>query len=352
MAQTNTSTYTTAFGGYDNEVIENAIKSALITKLDMSRFLTPDYELVENPGMKKSIHRYTIANGSDVETLERGEGNDILIEADLNTFDYEVKRTQGTIKYFDDDLFRDPTLIDAKVRFLTESQVNSFNKRAVAEMAKSENICAVSSSWNFSDFANALGQYTAKYESTEGLFWLANQKLDSKIRKTLGDDLKYVEDYIRVGSIGTVLGVPMFLSKAVPEGLVFLATREAVKAFIKRAVAVEQSRNIEFKENTIVAATYDVIALVDESKCVVCGQAQTAGVFTLTTPTATAVAIAGAGADGAVVTAYVNGKKVGTATVSSSAYSIGCDALASNDVVKVVSHIEGKVDDIITATVA
>ena len=352
MAQTNTSSYTTAFGGYDNFVLENAIKSALVTKLDINRFLTPDYDLVENPGMTKTIHRYTIADGSDVESLDRGEGNDILIEAKYDAFDYTVKRTQGTIKYFDDDLYRDPALIDAKVRFLSESQVNSFVKRAIAEMNKSENICPVSSAFNFSDFANALGKYTAKYESTEGLFWLANQGLDAKIRKTLGDDLKYVEDYIRTGAIGTILGVPCYLSKAVPTGLIFLATRDAVKAFIKSAVSVEQSRNIEFKENTIVASTYDCVALVDETKCVVIGEGQTAGSFTLTTPVAAATAIAGAGVDGAVVTAYVNGVKAGTATVASSAYSIGyADGLASNDVVKVVSHIDGKVDSIITATV-
>ena len=351
MAQTNHSSYTTNFAGYSNEVIENAIKSALITKLDINRFLTPDYDLVENPGMKKSIHRYTIAEGSDVESLARGEGNDVLIEAQMNAYDYTVARTQGTIKYFDDDLFTDPALIDSKVRFLTEQMVNSFTKRAIAEFNKSENICEISGSYNFQDLANALGKYTAEYETTEGLFWLANQKLDAKIRKTLGDDLKYVEDYIRTGAIGTVLGVPMYLSKAVPEGLIFLASRDAVKAFIKRSLNVEQSRNIEYKENTLVAATYDVVALVDETKCVVIGPAQAEGSFTLTTPVATDVAIAGTGVDGAVITAYVNGEKVGTATVASSAYSIGCTALVSNDIVKVVSHIDGKADRILTATV-
>ena len=97
-----------------------------------------------------------------------------------------------------------------------------------------------------------------------------------EIRKALGQSLMYVEDYIRTGAIGAVLGVPIYTSKALDdleedsEGqpIGFLATREAVTAFIKEDVRVEQDRDIDKKENFIVADRYAVIALTDETKCI------------------------------------------------------------------------------------
>ena len=255
------------------------------------------------------------------------------------------------IRFYDDDVMTDPTLIDAKVRFLSEAMVNDWTRKAIAEFAKSENIVAISN-YNLENFANVLGQYTAEYESTDGLFFLCNQKLDRKLRKMLGDDLKYVEDYIRRGAIGAVLGVPVFLSKAVPEGIIFLATREAVTAFIKREVSVEQDRDIDTKLNNIVAARYTVIALTDETKCVVAGTAQSTPV-TITTYTKNAKTIAGAATDGATVKAYVNGVYAGTADASSSSYSItAAENLAAGDVVKVIAELDGYVNSIASVTVA
>ena len=338
------------FLGYDNFVLENAIKSALDTKLDINRFLTPDYDLVENAGMTKKIHRYVITDDSDVDDLARGEGNSNFIEARFDEFAYTVGRTQGQIIYYDDDILTDPALIDAKVRFLSESMVNNWTRKAIAEFGKTENIYECSG-YNLENFANALSKYTAVYEDTAGLFFLANQKLDAKIRKMLGDDLKYVEDYIRTGAIGAVLGIPVYLSKAVPEGLIFLATREAVKAFVKRNVSIEQDRDINTKKNNIVASRYSVIALVDETKCVAIGAAQSTAV-TITSATKATTTIAGAATDGAYVEAFVNGVEVGHATASSGYSITSSKTLAAGDVVKVIAHLDGKVNSIASVTVA
>ena len=336
------------FHGYSNEVIADTIKSSLSTKLDINRFMTPDYSLSENLGMKKKIHKYTIADGSQVDDLSRGADNTHQVDAVFSVSEYEVGRTQGTIMYADDDVMTDSTLVDAKVRFLSESMVNDWTKKAIAEFNKSENICAITG-YNLENFANMLSAYTSVYESTEGLFFLANQSLDAKLRKMLGDSLQYTEGYIKTGAIGTVLGVPVYLSKAVPAGIIFLATREAVTAFIKKDVNVEQDRNIGTKVNRIVASRYSVIALTDETKCVVCGAAQ-ATAATITTAASTTVA--GAATTGATVKVYVNGEYAGTGTASGSAYSVTVAALSSNDVVKVIAELEGYVASIATATVA
>ena len=110
------------FKGYENSVLENKIKSILDTKLDMNRFMTPDYDLVEDAGMIKKVHKYT--GSGTVDDLARGEGNTHFVDAEFSEESYEVSRTQGQAKYFDDDIMTDPVLIDAKVKYLAEGMVN------------------------------------------------------------------------------------------------------------------------------------------------------------------------------------------------------------------------------------
>ena len=262
-----------AFKGYDNFVLENKIKSILDTKLDMNRFMTPDYDLVEEPGMTKKIHKY-IGTG-EVEDLERGAGNTKFVDAEFSEEEYVVSRTQGQAKYFDDDIMTDPVLIDAKVKYLAEGMVNDWTKKAIAEFQKSTNTATITD-WSFADFVDAISVYAEEHEDEDGLFFLVGMTAVPSIRKALNDNLKYVESYVRSGYIGNVAGVPIYMSKALdnmdedsegqPVG--FLATREAVTAFIKKDVRVEQDRDIDKKENFIVADRYAVIALTDETKCV------------------------------------------------------------------------------------
>lgn len=336
------------FKGYDNFVLAEQIKSSLDTKLDINRFLTADYSLAEAPGMVKKIHKYSVVNGV-VDDLDRGQGNSNVIEAAFEEVEYRVKRTQGQINYFDDDLMTDPTLIDSKVRFLSEAMVNDWTRKAIAEFGKTENVKEIAS-LSIDNLADAITLYTGRYETTEGLFILANQKQDAVIRKMLEPELRYVEDYVRTGAIGAIWGIPVYLSKAVPENMLFLATREAVTAFVKKAVNVEQDRNVDTKLNKVVASRYSVIALTDDTRCIAIGPAQSTKV-SLTTPAKDDVAIAGSATDGAKVTAYVNGKEVGSATASSG-FSIDCEALAANDVVKVVAVLAGTCTSTDTATVS
>ena len=337
------------FKGYDNFVLAETIKSSLDTKLDINRFLTADYSLAEAPGMVKKIHKYSVENGV-VDDLSRGQGNSNIIEAGFEEVEYRVARTQGQINYFDEDVMTDPTLIDAKVRFLSEAMVNDWTRKAIAEFGKTENVKEIAA-LSLDNLADAISLYTGVYEDTTGLFILANQKSDATIRKMLEPELRYVEAYAKVGAISTIWNIPIFLSKAVPEGMFFLATREAVTAFIKKAVNVEQDHNIDTKLNKVVASRYSVIALTDETRCIAIGPAQSTKV-SITAPAVDDVAIAGAATDGARVTAFVNGKEVGSAVASGSAYSIACDALVANDVVKVVAVLAGTCTSTASATVA
>ena len=73
------------------------------------------------------------------EDLARGEGSTNFYEAQYSEVEYTVNRTQLPTRYYDDDLYTDPTLIDAKLRGLAEAFVNSWTAKAIAEFDKSEN---------------------------------------------------------------------------------------------------------------------------------------------------------------------------------------------------------------------
>lgn len=256
------------FKGYDNEVIENKIESILTTKLDMNRFLTADYSLTVNPGMSMVVHTYT--GTGTVDDLSRGDGNTNFVDASYTAATYTVGRTQGQAKYYDDDAMNDPTLIDAKVKYLAEGMANSFTAKAIAEFDKTTNSATITD-WSFGDVADAIAVYADEKEDEEGLFFLVAQDQVADIRKALNDNLKYVEGYARTGYVGNVCGVPMFFTKAIDstQGTKgYLATKEAVTAFIKKGMRVEQSRDIDKKENFIVADVYQVVALTDETKCI------------------------------------------------------------------------------------
>lgn len=280
------------FNGYPNFVLENKIKSILSTKLDINRFLTPDYGLEGTPGLTKKIHTYT-GTGS-AEVLGRGDGNTTFIDADYVEQTYTAVRTQGQTRWYDDDEFSDPALVDAKLQSLSESMVNAWTAAAITEYSKSLRslACDFSTTANnylFNLFADALAMFP---EEEEGLFALINPTNKAWVRKALADDLKYVEAYVRTGYVGTVCGVPIYESKAVLEDSIYIAKREAVKAFVKTGVRVERDKNIDTKKNTVVADRYAIIALVDNSKCMMLAKAQSTA-CAITTYTKNAKTIAG-----------------------------------------------------------
>jgi len=335
---------------YENFIIEDIVKDYVNTKLAMSRFLTVDNSLVGTDGLTAVIHRYS-GTGS-AEDLTRGNKNTGYIDAEWTSESYEASRHQATTQIADDDTFKDSTWSDAKIKFLGESMISDFNNKAVAEWGKTTNVCEVEN-FDFDGFADAVGKYAEVHEVEDGLMFVVNIKMIPAIRKALKATLQYVEAYARLGSIGSICGVPIFSSKIIPENIGYLVNSEAVRDFVKSNVRVEQTRDVERKLNTIVADRYDIIALVDESKCVEVGYAQGTPA-SITTYTKNAKIIAGAATTGAKVTAYVNGVKTGSAaTAAGSEFSITADEnLEPGDIVKVVAELDGYAKSIDTKVVA
>lgn len=248
---------------YENFIIENKIEDILNTTLDMNQFLTADYDLAENAGMIKKVHKYT-AEGN-LEELAMGEGNSEDIEVSFTEEEYEVGTTQGRTYWYDEQAMTDPMVVDTALDGLSKKMVNDLNSKAIAAMGDAT-LELEADAWSFDTVVDAIAKYP--YENEEGLFLIINPDEKAAFRKALNDDLKYVEGFARTGYIGSVCGVPVFVSKIVPEKTAFLGTKAAVKCFVKKGVEVEQERDANTRKNIVYARKVMLVALVDATRMI------------------------------------------------------------------------------------
>ena len=248
---------------YENKVLENKIENLLATSIDMNAYMTVDYSLTENAGMKKVINKYT-ATG-DVEDLQMGEGNQAGIEVSFTPAEYTVGTTQGYFAYYDEQEMTDPMVVEAGLQGLAQKMTNDLTTKAIAAMDEAT-LVVNNFVFDFDHIVDAIALYP--YESEEGLFMLINPAQKAELRKNLGNDLKYSEGFARTGYIGTVCGVPVIVSKAVPAGKAFLATKDAVTCFVKKGSEIEQDRDADVRQNKVWARKVMVVALTDATKII------------------------------------------------------------------------------------
>lgn len=248
---------------FNDVVIEKRYESVLDTKLDLQQFLTVDRDLAENSGMIKKVVTKTVTG--NVEDLSMGQGNSGYIEVGTATNDYEVGVTQGRFAYYDEEAMRDDKVVEAGIQGSAEVMVNDFTAKALAEMNKASMI-KFGAEWKFNDIVDAIAMMNL--EGEEGLFLLISPSEQASFRKNLKDDLKYVEAFVRAGYIGSVCGAPVYVSKAVPAGKAFLATKEAVTLFIKKGVERELERDANTRKNTEYIRKVALVALTDATKIV------------------------------------------------------------------------------------
>ena len=250
---------------YENFVLENKIEDMLDTQLALSQFCTVDNSLTANAGMKKIIHKYT-ATG-DVQDLAMGVGNSTDIEVTFTDEEYEVGTTQGRFKYYDEQEMTDPMVVDTGLAGIAAKMTNDLTSKIIDELDKATlTFDASATGLTFDNVVDAIAQYP--YESEGGLFLLINMADKANLRKALGDELKYVEDFARTGYIGTVCGVPVYVSKAVPEYTAYLATKEAVTLFYKKGSEIEQERDANVRQNSVYARKVMLVALTDATKVI------------------------------------------------------------------------------------
>lgn len=248
---------------FDNEVLSIKFENQLITQLDMNEFITTDYSMVEAPGMVKTIRTYH--GTGDVEDLDMGEGNTEFIGSNFTEEKYEVKTTQGTVQYYDEQQYADPQAIDKAIEHLSTQMTNDTTKKVVEELDKATNVVY---DFDFTFGAIVRAKATMPGENKGNLFMLVNTEDSAEIQIALEDHLKYVESYVRSDYIGSVAGIPIYVSDAVESGNAYIATREAITCFMKKGAWIETERDAQHRGNDIIGHCVKVIALTNDDKVV------------------------------------------------------------------------------------
>lgn len=331
---------------YDNKVLENKYNTILTTFLDLSQFVTVDDSLTEGAGDTKRII-YRSVDG-EVDEVGMGDGNTHTIETTGRYEDYTLKTTQAKGVYYDEQAQKDGKTVETLLQGMGEKMTNKWNGDIRKEYGKAT-YNEVAGSINFDGFCDSVAKFK---EKNEGIFALVNAASLATLRKNLKEILSYSEAFARTGYIGSVVGVPVYMSEEVPAGEVIFATKEAITVFLNKKQEIETDRDKEHRKNTIFIRTVALAALTNEKK--VCRLAAAATTdTTITTYTKNQKTVAGAATTGATVKVYVNGELKKTATASSSAYSVTLtDNLAVGDVVLVEARKDGQVSSSATVEVA
>lgn len=248
---------------YDNFVIEHKMTDLVNTNANVNALYTMDTSLATEAGLKKIVNKYTYTG--TVEKLAQGEKNSVKGSVSMIPNEYEVERYQQTFSYNDMDIMRDPYVLDVATTGAAQEMANEIRSEYFAELGK------ISKSMDYTTLSydvivDALAEIGREVESDTFIV----MGLDSKaeVRKDADYKASRQGEILYTGQFGDICGVPCVSSKLVPAGTVYVTAKDAVKFFVKKDGTVEQDRDIETKENTVVYERHGLMALVDESKSI------------------------------------------------------------------------------------
>lgn len=254
---------------YDNFVLENEIEDQYNSHLDLVRFCTVDNSLVGVAGDTKKIHVYSATNGT--QKLAMGVGNTQNIEVSYADKAYTIALAQNRFPYYDEEVMKDPLVVQVGLRHMATDMFNTVNGEIFDEFKKatlSIHTGGTNKAIDFGHFADAVA--LLNLENIEGIevFGFVHPSDMAALRKTLKDDLKYVEAFVRTGYVGTVAGVNIYTKKDADAGTIVIGMRSAVTLFNKKGTEVEQERNPNVRLNKIYSRKYYLAALTDATKAV------------------------------------------------------------------------------------
>lgn len=253
---------------YENTILENKMTDLMNTRLNARAFMTVDDSLSESAGLRKTVNRYTYSG--KVEQLDRGQANTSKGMVIYTPEYYDVKRYQQTFEYNDIDVLQDPYLIDVAMTGAAIVMANQINDEYFAELEKISNRHPLAGdSFTYNDVVDALASLGREVEND--LFILMSAEARADIRKDPDFVAAKQGEILYSGQFGTICGIPAIYSKKVPEGKMILTNKSAVRFFVKKEATLEQDKNIETKENTVVYERHGLIALVDDTGSVIIG---------------------------------------------------------------------------------
>jgi len=263
---------------YNNAVIAAQAKDILTTAVNARSLMTIDTDLQENAGMKKTINTYVYSGTA--EELAAGVGNTAANRGSISYTgkDYTVKLVQQAYDYTDEDVMKDPQIVDMLTQGASQVMANKltadfYTAVAAASTGASATIgtttFANGSTIGYDAVVDAIADMNIEDES--GLFLLVSPEWKGDIRKD--DDYKAAQmgEVVYNGQVGTIAGIPVIATKALTpaagaSAYALLMTKDAVKCFVKKDVEVEQDRNADTRTNSVYLRTAYVVAVVDGTK--------------------------------------------------------------------------------------
>lgn len=249
---------------YPNYILAQTFEDQYNSHLDLMRFCTVDNGLVGVAGDTKKIRVYRATDGT--EKLAMGQGNTKNIEVQYGEEQYTILLAQNRFPYYDEEAMIDPKVVDTGVRHMTTDMVNTVQADIFAEFNKATQIVNCTA-FDFGAFVDAVAKLPGENQEELEVFAFVHPEDKASIRKTLKDDLKYVESYVRSGYIGTCAGVNLYTKKDCTPGTICGGTKKAVTFFNKRGTEVEQKRDPNVRLNEIFSRKYYLAALTDETQC-------------------------------------------------------------------------------------
>ena len=249
-----------AMTGYENFIIENKMTDLVNTKLDVRSLMTVDNSLAESAGLKKVVNKYTYSG--KVEKLAKGAKNTTKGSVTFVPTEYTVTRYQQTFEYNDMDIMKDPYVLDVATNGAATLMSNEIKIEYFTELGKITNSFEYTN-FNYAAIVDALAELDKEVESD--MFIIMGNDLRAAIRKDSDFIASKQGEILYTGQFGTICGVPVLFSKLVPAGTAYITKKDAIKFFVKKDGSVEQDRDIETKDNTVVYERHGVIALVDDT---------------------------------------------------------------------------------------
>jgi len=254
---------------YDNFVLANEIEDQYNSKLDLVRFCTVDNSLVGVAGDTKKINVYRATNGT--QKLAMGEGNTRNIEVSYTPEQYTIQLAQNRFPYYDEEVMNDPMVVPVGLGHMATDMFNTVQADIFAEFNKATlrvYTGAANKPIDFDSFVDAVALLNLENIEDVEIFAFVNPAEMANLRKSLKDDLTYVEAFVRSGYVGTVAGVNIYTKRDAETGTIVLGTKEAVTLFNKKGVEVEQERDANVRLNEIYSRKYYLAALTDATKAV------------------------------------------------------------------------------------
>lgn len=257
---------------YSNFYLSNEVEDQFNSHLDLLRFCTHDGSLEGTAGMKRIIHVYSATDGT--EKLAQGAGNTKSITVGFTTKEYEILLAQNRFEWFDEEAMKDPMLVPVGMKHAGTDLFNTVQADVFAEFKKAT-LSVTASAFNFDAFADAVAKLNLENQEGVEIFAHINSNVKAMLRKTLKDDLKYVEAFVRTGYIGTVCGVNLYDKRDADDDAIYVGTKKAVTMFTKKGVEVEQivkglrdADDANIRKNTAFSRKYYLPALTDETQVV------------------------------------------------------------------------------------